>query len=70
GDVACVLAEPVLTNVGIVHPEPGFHAALRDATRRAGTLLVIDETHTICAGPVDTRASMASSPTCSRWGSR
>ncbi|MEP7177142.1 MAG: transaminase, partial [Gemmatimonadales bacterium] len=51
GDVACVLAEPALTNIGIVHPEPGFHAALRDATRRAGTLLVIDETHTICAGP-------------------
>ena len=51
GDVACVLAEPTLTNVGIVHPEPGFHAALRELTRRAGTLLVIDETHTICAGP-------------------
>jgi glutamate-1-semialdehyde 2,1-aminomutase len=49
GDVACVLAEPALTNVGIVHPEPGFHAALRELTRRAGTLLVIDETHTICA---------------------
>jgi glutamate-1-semialdehyde 2,1-aminomutase len=51
GDVACVLAEPALTNVGIVHPEPGFHPALRDLTRRAGTLLIIDETHTICAGP-------------------
>jgi glutamate-1-semialdehyde 2,1-aminomutase len=51
GDVACVLAEPALTNVGIVHPEPGFHAGLRDLTRRAGTLLIIDETHTICAGP-------------------
>ena len=51
GDVACVLAEPALTNVGIVHPEPGFHSALRELTRRAGTLLVIDETHTICAGP-------------------
>jgi glutamate-1-semialdehyde 2,1-aminomutase len=51
GDVACVLAEPALTNVGIVHPEPGFHVALRELTRRAGTLLVIDETHTICAGP-------------------
>jgi len=50
GDVACVLAEPALTNVGIVHPEPGFHAALRELTRRAGTLLIIDETHTICAG--------------------
>jgi glutamate-1-semialdehyde 2,1-aminomutase len=51
GDVAGVLAEPALTNVGIVHPEPGFHAALRELTRRAGTLLIIDETHTICAGP-------------------
>jgi len=51
GDVACVLAEPVMTNIGIVHPEPGYHAALRDLTRRHGTLLIIDETHTICAGP-------------------
>jgi len=50
-DVACVLAEPALTNVGIVHPEPGFHDALRAITRRTGTLLIIDETHTICAGP-------------------
>jgi len=50
-DVACVLAEPVMTNVGIVHPEAGYHAALRDITRRHGTLLIIDETHTICAGP-------------------
>ena len=51
GDVACVLTEPVLTNIGIVHPEPGFHAALRRLTRASGTLLVIDETHTLCAGP-------------------
>ena len=51
GDVACVLAEPALTNIGIVLPEPGFHDALRAATRRHGTLLIIDETHTICAGP-------------------
>jgi len=51
GDVACVLAEPAMTNVGIVHPEPGFHLALRELTRKAGTLLIIDETHTICAGP-------------------
>src|SRR6185295_4338710 len=50
-DVACVLAEPALTNVGIVLPEPGFHRALREVTRRTGTLLVIDETHCICAGP-------------------
>jgi glutamate-1-semialdehyde 2,1-aminomutase len=51
GDVACVLAEPALTNIGIVLPEPGFHDVLRAATHRHGTLLIIDETHTICAGP-------------------
>ena len=51
GDVACVLAEPAMTNVGIVHPQPGYHKALRDLTREYGTLLIIDETHTICAGP-------------------
>jgi glutamate-1-semialdehyde 2,1-aminomutase len=51
GDVACVLAEPVMTNIGIIHPAPGYHAALREITRRTGTLLLIDETHTICAGP-------------------
>ncbi|MBI4347700.1 MAG: aspartate aminotransferase family protein [Elusimicrobia bacterium] len=51
GDVACVLAEPAMTNVGIVHPAPGFHDALRRLTRRYGALLIIDETHTICAGP-------------------
>jgi glutamate-1-semialdehyde 2,1-aminomutase len=51
GDVACVLAEPVMTNVGIVHPDPGYHNALRELTDKFGTLLIIDETHTICAGP-------------------
>jgi glutamate-1-semialdehyde 2,1-aminomutase len=51
GDVACVLAEPAMTNIGIVLPEPGFHEALRTLTRRHGTLLVLDETHTISAGP-------------------
>ena len=51
GDVAVVLTEPALTNVGIVHPEPGFHAALRELTRSHRVLLAIDETHTICCGP-------------------
>ena len=51
GDVAAVLVEPALTNVGIVLPDPGYHAALRELTRRAGAVLIIDETHTICAGP-------------------
>ena len=51
GDVACVLAEPALTNIGIVLPDEGFHAALRELTRRTGTLLILDETHTFSAGP-------------------
>ena len=50
-EVACVLTEPVLTNIGIVPPVPGYHEALRDITRRTGTLLVIDETHTFSCGP-------------------
>jgi glutamate-1-semialdehyde 2,1-aminomutase len=51
GDVACVLAEPAMTNMGIVLPDDGYHDALRAATRETGTLLVIDETHTFSAGP-------------------
>jgi len=51
GDVACVLTEPALTNIGIVLPAPGFHHVLREATRRTETLLIVDETHTICASP-------------------
>lgn len=50
GDVACVLAEPALTNIGIVLPDPGFHEELRRLTREHGTLLVIDETHTLSCG--------------------
>lgn len=50
GDVACVLAEPAMTNYGIIAPQPGFHAALRRLTKETGTLLVIDETHTISSG--------------------
>ena len=48
GDVACVLAEPAMTNVGIIHPDAGLHEALREYTRKTGTLLIMDETHTIC----------------------
>ncbi|MCX6080782.1 MAG: aspartate aminotransferase family protein [Chloroflexi bacterium] len=51
GDVAAILAEPVMTNIGIIHPAPGYHDELRKLTRKYGTLLIIDETHTICAGP-------------------
>ncbi|WP_330341827.1 transaminase [Streptomyces sp. NBC_00557] len=51
GDVAAVLMEPALTNIGIVLPEPGYLAGVRELTRRYGSLLVIDETHTFSAGP-------------------
>ena len=51
GDVACLLMEPALTNIGIVLPEDGYLDAVREITRRHGVLLVIDETHTLCAGP-------------------
>ncbi|MHC1783883.1 MAG: aspartate aminotransferase family protein [Anaerolineaceae bacterium] len=51
GDVACVLAEPVMTNIGIIHPASGYHKALRELTKKYGTLLIIDETHTMCTGP-------------------
>jgi glutamate-1-semialdehyde 2,1-aminomutase len=51
GDVACVLAEPAMTNIGIIHPDAGYHSALRELTRKYGALLIIDETHTICTGP-------------------
>lgn len=51
GEIAAALLEPAMTNIGIVLPEPGYHDALRDLTRRHGALLVMDETHTLCAGP-------------------
>lgn len=49
--VACVLMEPALTNIGIVLPEDGFLEGVRAACDATGTLLVNDETHTISAGP-------------------
>jgi glutamate-1-semialdehyde 2,1-aminomutase len=61
-DVAAVLAEPVMTNIGIIHPDPGYHDALREITRKYGTYLIIDETHTICAGPGGYTASFALHP--------
>jgi glutamate-1-semialdehyde 2,1-aminomutase len=50
-DVACVLTEPMMTNYGMIVPEPGYLAGMRELTRRTGTLLVIDETHTFSNGP-------------------
>jgi glutamate-1-semialdehyde 2,1-aminomutase len=51
GEVAAVLIEPAMTNIGIVLPDPGWHEAVAAAVRAAGAYLVIDETHTLCAGP-------------------
>ena len=51
GDVACVLMEPALTNIGIVLPAPGYLEGVRELTRRHGSLLINDETHTLSAGP-------------------
>ena len=51
GDIAAVLIEPALTNIGIVLPEPGYHEAVRELCTRYGALLIIDETHTFSAGP-------------------
>jgi glutamate-1-semialdehyde 2,1-aminomutase len=50
-DVACVLAEPAMTNVGIILPDGGYWTVARELTHRYGALLIADETHTICAGP-------------------
>jgi glutamate-1-semialdehyde 2,1-aminomutase len=51
GDVACVISEAAITNVGVIQPADGFHAGLRRLTRDSGALLAIDETHTLSAGP-------------------
>jgi glutamate-1-semialdehyde aminotransferase len=51
GEIACVLVEPAMTNIGIVLPDPGWHDALRELATRHGAVLIIDETHTLCAGP-------------------
>jgi glutamate-1-semialdehyde 2,1-aminomutase len=51
GDVAAVLTEPALTNIGIVLPAPGFLDGVRELCDAAGTLLILDETHTFSAGP-------------------
>ena len=49
-DIACVLAEPVMTNVGMVLPQSGFLEDMRALTQAHGTLLIWDETHTISSG--------------------
>src|SRR3954447_1897634 len=62
GDVAAVLMEPALTNIGIVLPEPGYLDGVRRLTRRHGTYLINDETHTFSAGPGGATAAWGLSP--------
>jgi glutamate-1-semialdehyde 2,1-aminomutase len=61
-DVAAVLMEPALTNIGIVLPEPGFLETVRGLTREHGTLLINDETHTFSAGPGGATAAWGLEP--------
>jgi len=51
GDVACVLAEPVMTNIGMVLPQEGFWQKAQALIQKHGAMLVMDETHTISSGP-------------------
>ncbi len=62
GDVACLLMEPALTNIGIVLPEEGYLDGVREITRRHGVLLVNDETHTLCTGPGGATAAWGLDP--------
>ena len=51
GKIAAMLMEPALTNIGIVLPAPGYLGAVRELCTKYGVILIIDETHTLCAGP-------------------
>jgi glutamate-1-semialdehyde 2,1-aminomutase len=62
GEIACVLAEPAMTNIGIILPEQGYWEAARPMIRAAGALLIADETHTICVGPGGATAAWGLDP--------
>jgi len=62
GDVAAILIEPALTNIGIVLPEAGYHATLRELATKNGALLIADETHTISMGPGGATAAWGLDP--------
>ena len=62
GDVAAILIEPALTNIGIVLPDAGYHTALRALATRYGTLLIADETHTVSMGPGGATAAWGLEP--------
>jgi glutamate-1-semialdehyde 2,1-aminomutase len=62
GDVAAILMEPAMTNVGIVAPEPGYLAAVGELAKKYGALWIIDETHTISVGPGGMTADLGLKP--------
>ncbi len=62
GDVAAILMEPAMTNIGIVLPEPGYLDGVQDLCKKYGTLLIIDETHTISVGPGGMTAQLGLKP--------
>ena len=51
GDVACILMEPAMTNIGIVLPQEGYLTGVQELAKKYGTYLIIDETHSISVGP-------------------
>jgi len=51
GDVAAILMEPAMTNIGIVLPQDGYLVGVQELAKKYGTYLIIDETHTISVGP-------------------
>jgi glutamate-1-semialdehyde 2,1-aminomutase len=62
GDVAAILMEPAMTNIGIVLPEPGYLKGVEDLCKKYGTLLIIDETHTISVGAGGMTAQLGLKP--------
>ena len=62
GDVAAILMEPAMTNVGIVLPQAGYLDAVQELAKKYGVILIIDETHTISVGPGGMSADLGLKP--------
>ncbi len=62
GDVAAILMEPAMTNVGIVLPDQGYLEAVGELAKKYGAVWIIDETHTISVGPGGMTADLGLNP--------
>ncbi|ANP46116.1 transaminase [Candidatus Viadribacter manganicus] len=62
GDVAAILAEPAMTNCGMILPEANFWKRAQALAKKAGALLVLDETHTLSSGPGGATKAWALAP--------